>query len=267
MNKIKLIIMVLFLSALSGYSATLLDLNFESDTLGAQPTSPGQAPSPAVNTSVNFITVIGSPTNTAGTGKGVELVDESASIGTRLEYELSSPQSAIRFDFSFSPLKTDGSGANYFNGAVAIVGGSTGSSANRFCALRLYENGTVRFNGGNPAGSVGAAMPVALGSLYKVSMFLNDGVAAVTYIDPNGVDGNVLSADFADFWLDGVKIGSGALLGGGAGISAGTNGLGRVGFGSTTAAIQLRYAIDDLKVSQILPPAATGSLSLFFVGE
>jgi hypothetical protein len=92
MKKIKLMMAVL-LAAISGYSATLIDVNFEGDTVGARPASPPSgsvtfSPTSANVPGANSITVIGSPANTAGTGNGVELVDNSA-VSTRWEYELS----------------------------------------------------------------------------------------------------------------------------------------------------------------------------------
>ena len=137
MNKIRLMMMAILLAALSGYSADpdpLLNLNFESpnDTVGQLPAGLGVTYTPGSTTGSNRIVVVGSPTNTAGSGQGVEIVDTDAATGTRLEYTLFSPQSAIRFDFSFCPARADGTGVNYFNAAVMIVGGSSGSFCESF---------------------------------------------------------------------------------------------------------------------------------------
>lgn len=264
MNKIKLMIVV-WLAALAGYSATVLDLNYDSDTVGAQPGGTVFL-SPAANTAINSITVIASPANTAGTSNGVQIVDNNAATGTRMEYDLSSSQSVIRWDFSFSPVSSSGSGANQLFAAVMNTGGSSGSSATRLCAMRLQDNATVAFYAGAAAGgaALGSAVSVTVGSSYKVSIFLNDLDEPRTYTDPNGVEGKVLPANSVVFWMNGVNYGSGLLN---SSISAGTAGLGRVGFGSTSGAVGLFYVIDDMKVSQILPPPSAGSLSLFLVGE
>lgn len=257
--------MAILLAAFSGYSATIIDDNFDSYTIGSQPPAPWIC-NIANNPGVSSLTVIGSPTNTAGTGSGIEYVDNGP-LGVRLEQDFSAPQYAIRFDFSFSPLRVDGILGNYINAAVVTAGGSSGSSANRFATLRLYDNGTARFQAGSAPTAIGATyIPVAVGTAYKVSFFVNDSVAPVAYIDPNGGSTNV-PADSVAYWMDNVYIGGGLLQGGGTGISAGTNGLARVGFGATTTAVGLRYAIDNVKVSQILPPGTSGSLSLYLLGE
>ena len=270
--------MALLLAALSGYCDTvLLETHFEpadNDTVGQLPAGLGVYCSPGQTIGSNRTVVVGSPTNTAGTGQGVEIVDDDGATGTRFEYQLAAPLSVMRFDFSFSPARADGTGVNYFNAAVMPSGLSSGTSANRFCVLRLYDNNSVRFYGGNVPGAVGSFVPVFIGKAYRVSMFLNDLPTPTTYTDPNGVSGTTLAADSAAFWLSGttsstnyVSYGSAALQGAGTGISAGTNGLGRVGFGSTTAAVELDYYIDDIKITKIVPPPGPGDLSLYLLGE
>ncbi len=101
---------------------------------------------------------------------------------------------------------------------------------------------------------IGSSMPVAIGTRYAVSFFVNDTTNTVTYTDPNGAGGNTLAADSVVYWMNGTNYGGGLLQGGGTNgsISGGTSGLALVGFGSTTAATGLQYAFDDIKVSQIL---------------
>jgi len=281
MNKFKLMMLAVLLVALSGYSqdTTLLDLTFDNpsnpDTVGNLPLGLGAAMSPGTTEGNNRIVVIDSLANKAGTGLGVEIVDDDTLSGTRMEYEISPSQSAIRWDFSFSPGRVDGPGASYFNAAVTGPGLSTSSSANRFATLRLYENGTVRFQAGAAPGAIGAYIPVVKGGLYRVSFFVNDKAEPIAYTDPNGVAGNLLPADSVDYWMDAadgngiVYIGGGQIQGGGAAgsISEGTNGLGRVGFGSTSGAIGLNYIVDDIKITKIVPPAGPGTLSLYLLGE
>jgi hypothetical protein len=268
MNKNKLM-MAVWLAALAGHSATVLDLNYDSDTVGVRPAAPPSGSitfSPSANApGANSITVIGSLANTAGTGNGVELVDNSAATGTRLEYDLSTSQSVIRWDFSFSALASSGSGANQFFAAVMNTGGSSGASATRLCAMRLQDNATVAFYAGAAAGgaAIGAPTPVTVGAPHTASMFLNDLDEPRTYTDPTGAE-RTLAANSVDFWLDGVFKGSGALA---SALSGGLSGLGRVGFGSTSGAVSLFYAIDNMKVTQVLPPPSAGSLSLYLVGE
>lgn len=265
MNKIKLMMAVL-LAALAGYSATLIDVNFESDTVGQRPVGTGGPAGTGVqftstDTAVNHALVIGSAENAAGTGKGVEWVDESTSVGTKYEYTFPG-QGAIRWDFSVFPLRTDGGTANQIQAAVANASGA-GSSANRFATLRILGDGTARFYIGAAPAGVGSTVNLALVP-NKVSMFVNDSAEALTYTDPNGVEGNPLPADYAECWINGVKLGGGALQ---TTVSGGTAGLVLAGFAATTAHTGLKIAIDDIKVTQILPPPTPGSLSLYFVGE
>ena len=255
MKKNRLVLMAALLTASAGYSATLLNVDFESDTVGNIPTSSSAFVNPAP-TAVNFVKVIDSTVNTAGTGNGVQFYDDSTSVGTRLEYNLpGGPVSLLRFDFSFSTLRTDGLGSSYINAAVATNNGNTGSSGSRFCSLRLYDNGTVRFVAGSSPGTIGSSIPVVTGTVYTVSMFVNDSANAIGYTDPLGGEGTVLAADSVAYWMNGVNYGGGQLQGGGTGISAGTNGLARVGFGTTTANAGLSYALDNLVASDIVTSA------------
>ena len=262
--------MVVLLAAFAGYAQTLLDLNFEApdNTVGQLPTGLGVSCSPGSTVGNNHMVVIGAPTNTAGSGQGVEIVDNDATAGTRFEATLINPQTVMQFDFSFSPERTDGSGANYFNAAVMVPGGSAGSSADRFCSMRMFDNGTVRFYAGVVSGSVGISQPALPGTAYKATFLVNDGITSVPYVT-NNLPGNVLAADSVAFWLNGAYIGSGLLTGGGGAgtISGGTNGLAKIGFGSTTAMLGLYYYVDNIKVTKIVPPAGPGTLSLYLLGE
>jgi hypothetical protein len=131
--------------------------------------------------------------------------------------------------------------------------------------MRLQDNATVIFYAGAAAGgaAIGTAVAVAVGTPHKASMFLNDLDEPRPYTDPTGAE-RTLAANSVDFWLDSAFKGSGALA---SALSGGLSGLGRVGFGSTSGAVGLFYAIDDMKVTQVLPPPSAGSLSLYLVGE
>lgn len=84
MKAFKLMLAVL-MAAGAGYSA-LITVNFESDTVGNQPSSGSPAVRPLTNTATNYVEVVDSVANKAGTGKGVELVDNNIGAGSALEY-------------------------------------------------------------------------------------------------------------------------------------------------------------------------------------
>ncbi len=286
MKKIRLMMAVL-LAAFSGYAGeteeVLLSMTFDEggQTVGYPPSYPGLLL--AQTPPLTAVTVMDSSANKVGTGNWVELIDASDSDFAKMEYNLLDPvtlqlqsQSVIRWDFTFSPLIVSGAGAAIQAG-VAKANGNIGSGAQRFCSMRLYDNGTIRFYAGAASGGANIySMAIGLGKAYKVSMFLNDLYESFPYVDPNGVSA-VLPAKSVALWIEDVSLGAnksvyrvGGLLafaGAAGSISGGTNDLGRIGFVSPDVGPSFDFAFDDIKVSKLSRPATPGTLSLYLLGD
>ena len=182
MKKIKVIMLALITAAVSSYATVYINENYETSTLGTNPvcsySTPGGSSTNTAATTNTHVWVVDSSVNKAGSGQGVEFDDNDAVLGVRMDYDVLGTNnvgvSALRFDFKFAPLRTDGPGANYINAAVMITNGSSGGSFFRFGTLRLYENGTIRLNAGATAGNSTPYITVSSGTAYRVSFYVND---------------------------------------------------------------------------------------------
>ena len=190
MKKI-VVMLALLLAAVSSYAElgtnVYVSVNFESDIVGTNPvcsyTIPdGNSTNSFATASAHAWVVASSPISS---GKALEYVDNDTN-GVQVAYNAlpvtNGMLSSLRFDFTFSPLRTDSTSANQLWAGVAITNGSIGSSANRFCATVLGGDGTIQFRGNGAY--IGAAQHVTSGSVHKVSAFVNDTANLITYTDP-----------------------------------------------------------------------------------
>lgn len=243
-GKVELIFITSTFAAFSAFSADLLSVDFESMTVGEKTTA--TSVSPTVNDSFNFNTVVDSSVNVAGAGKGTQFYDNSITGTTKLQFDLTNDVSvtALRFDFNVAPLTNYGGTQDYIAACVVQNGASAGTGANRYAEVRMYANGELRFY------SAGSYIPsssilLALNEGRKVSLFVNDSDSDI--LNYSGV--RTLAANSVDYWVDNGFYISGDLNG----ISAGTtDGLGRVGFSSSTDDINLDYVFDDIMVTDVV---------------
>ena len=261
MKKMLVTLMAVLMAAGAGYSALLLSSGFETDTVGATPASlavnggASYTPNNAAWTAVNSFKTVNSSVNTAGTGNGVQFVDTSA-VATKADFALSAAASAVKVSFAFSPVAVSGTGANYMN--VALTAGtafSSGTGANRYNELRLRDDGSIRFD--FTTGSVVKTNTVGQSS--TITMFVNDGSSAITYLALDGSGYKTLAADSVAYWMDNVFVNSGVLLAASAGT---TNGLAALGFSSTTTRTGINYVFDNITVESIPEPATIGMVML-----
>lgn len=246
------------LSSLSGVSAALVSEDFETgQVVGDQPTG-ASVIRPHENGADIFTMVVDSSVNTAGSGNGVQLLDDDSSAGLALEYNFAadagSQLSAVRADFSFSCLDSSGPGDKAIYVAFGEFNGgwSLNQNARRFIDVRLYNDGTIDFR--SSSGPKKYNVDISTGS-HDLTIFANDFDSdSIAY---TGLDSNtyVLAANSVDYWLDGSKIHStlldlnDATAGGTVGTT--TNNLGKFGFSAGSAETNLSYVVDDIVVSSL----------------
>lgn len=138
-------LLLMFLGVLVGYSQLLTNVNFNSDTVGSPP-SVGTITGTGTD---SFVLVIDQPQNYAGTGRGVQIFDNSATLGPqyRLNFvpDSGSVVSAVRFDFAIAPLSVSGSASQFSQIGVLGYNSSAATAANLYGHVRLYGNGQLRF--------------------------------------------------------------------------------------------------------------------------
>ena len=208
---------------------SILYVTFEDDIVGTQPTvdTPDDLIRPSPNQPDYFVKVVGESENLAGSGKGVQIYDGSATAAgiAGLEYNivngLSEHVSAVRVDFDFAYVSTNAS----FNKPIHFGLGeydaerSFGSSRERYTDVRFYADGTIDFRRNAPPGtdsndfswvSMSAYPdsqnnPVTPGS-HSLSIFVND--YQNTFVDYTGPDGDVytLPTNSVAYWLDGEVV-------------------------------------------------------------
>lgn len=248
MNKIKFMVIAMGLPALTAFSASLVSVDFESDAIGLPPTASNV--SPVSNAPLNSNAVVGASINTAGTGNGLRITDMNIGAGNRVDYDLDGLQavSALRFDFNTASKTNYGGTGDYISACVVNSQTSTGASANRYAEIRLLANGHARFY------SVGSYISnsdigLDLDTAYKFSMFVNDSDEEIV----NYSGARSLAPNTVDYWINDSYYISGDLNT----VSAGTtNGLGRVGFATSTTDLDLDWVFDNVTASNVVagPP-------------
>lgn len=246
-----------------GSTTVYLAESFETgQTVGDQPVG-ASVLRPTSNTTDNYVKVVNSGDNVAGTGNGLGFRD-AGSASTLLSYNFvasaNDQVSAIRADFNFAQLATGGSSSHFL--AVGFgeydTGQSMNSSANRFTDVRMYADGTIDFR--SSGGSKSNENPIPSGS-NMLSIFVNDydGIA----VDYTGPDFNIYSlpANSVAYWLNGIRVmmddGNGYLemdLGDStAGGTVGTteDNLGKFGYYSATSYTDLDFVLDDIQISSL----------------
>jgi hypothetical protein len=268
-KKLYLAATAIALGSVSGASAVLLSDNFEGDVVGGLPAS-ASIVHPDPSTSTTFAEVVDSANNTAGTGKGLKLRTDDANTSVIVEYnfvaDAASQLSAVRVDLSFA---WDDLGATSHSDFLAVSLGEYNTSltfsaaANRYIDLRLYDNGDLIVR--NAAGN-SSYTDVSSGS-HDLSIFVNDyDSQSISY---TGLDiaSHTLGANKAAYWLDGTLFFTSDMdlndttTGGTVGNTQ--NNLGKFGFGSTRADVNLGYVVDDIEITTIPEPATLGMIALF----
>ena len=278
MKKIQIILMAALLAATSGYSALLVNETFESGTVGQAPGAPAIVkPVGSAMTVTNSILVTATG---PGTGKAVEFLDNAQAQATYLEYNFvassNAQKSAIAFSFSLSQtLMGDQNATNgtfrmaigqYSSDSSTIISSTTKMAAQ----FALDSAGTLRAYNNASATTVAT---LAAGSAHNVAMYVNDNDTSWAQYTVNGTNYNLVG-NSVDYWVDGSRVLSGSLAlgmavidtnGVASTIGASEGNLGRIGFGSTTAAFGLDVKLDNVVVSDItvIPePATIGMLML-----
>jgi hypothetical protein len=249
MKKIKIVSVAVLLAAGAGYSA-LLDVNFEGQSDGSQPSGTSYL-RPTVNSSTQAVRVVSS--TLLGGNRALQYLDRAVNTGTASAFNYTfASNGAVVASFSFSPSYDLGLVGNYVSIGLSqqrVVNTST----IMFGEVRLRGDGSAAFySGGSALGSV----DLAVGSSNTVSMFLNDTADTIVYA------GGTLAANTLDYWLNGSKIYSGASFGTGVGVLGTTNGMGQITVWDATSRTDLDYLIDNITVEAIPEPATIGMLLL-----
>ncbi len=247
-------------------SASFLSVDFESDTVSNSPTLLGAIARPSPSTVSNYVTVVDSSGNKAGTGQGVRFCDIATNVGTALEYnfvaDAASQISLVQASFDFSCLASS-SGSGYISvglGAYSAVYSMSAASA-RWNELRLYQDNTLKptLNGSTTGQGTFTLNPA--GTANTLVMFVNDSAAPVDYTF-NGAQ--TLAADTVVYWLNGTKIATLVLDNE---VTNTVNNFGKIGFCAGTAAAGIDYAIDNIVVAGILPPANVSATAVAPTGS
>ncbi len=263
MKKIKVIMLALLLAAGTGYSAAYVTANFDSDALGFVTGYTNLAgctyASPGIvvpQTGPHFIEVIDQPTNTAGTGRGLRIVDSCTNNGVRVQWNLPVSQNSLRYDFSFVPAQApDAQGANSpLVFGVTTNSASQGTGGNRFADVRVDTGGTIRFYQGTSQFSTNWTQGVK----YTISMYLNHSdSSSLTYTTPLGTT-TTLGTNCVAYWLS--TNGAPAVLVpsrvGGTFVNHIGAPLGEIGFSSGGVSSNLNFYVDNLVASEAMPSSA-----------
>jgi hypothetical protein len=232
----------------------IIDEDYEADTVGTKPAGANVYPStPAADAAV---IVVGSETNSAGTGNGVQILDDILSTGARLAYDLASGPagqlSAVRIDFSVAQLSSTNSG-DRFQVSVGEHGKTLGSSSQRFIDCRMYADNTIDFV--SPTGSGSSYNNPLLPANNEVSIFVNDlDTKTVSYIGPDSVT-YVLPTNSVAYWFNGGLEATVLMVDqvtANGTIHTSTNNIGRFAFTSGSSDFGLNFVVDDIKISDLL---------------
>ena len=243
------VICFIFLFAGHTYSAPLLSVDFESDTVGSQPTTSGAIVRPATSTATNYVTVVDSSGNKAGTGQGVRFNDNGLGVGTALEYNFvssaASQISLVQASFYFSCITSNSGTASYISVGLGAYSNSysMNNATPRWNELRLYQNNTMKIT--TNGSSTGSYFLLNAGASNTLTMFVNDSTASIDY-NFNGAQ--TLAADSVAYWLNGTKV-STVLLDNE--VTNSVNNFGKISFSSSTSATNMDYAFDNIAVWDI----------------
>ena len=236
-------------------------------TVGEQPTGAANV-RPTPNNATAFVKIVDTE-NTAGTGNGVQIfdnasVDSSADI-TALEYNFVGGAlqqvSALRVDFSFAALGTNGPGDRFISVGLGEYNTDRTfqTTANRYIDARLYNNGTIDFRtslGTNAPSIEGIAL---LPGANTLSIFANDYDSQSVQYTGLDSDTYTLPTNSVAYWLNGslvlmddssqytVMDLNDATAGGTVGTTE--NNLGKFGFTSGTAEVNLNYVVDNIYIT------------------
>jgi hypothetical protein len=246
-------LIAMLLAAGAGYSDVVWSNNFESDTVGANPTGT-MSLSPTAITADTYIKVINN--GPLGSDNSLAINNQSgASMYTEINTG-SSVQSALQISFLFAQM-------NYSNVSryLTLSAGKYSTAARTVTSSSTARHSELRFNSRSSFGGFFNAVTtptqtITPGTAYAADWFLNDYETSITY-RKNNVD-YTLGANSVALWLNGSLIASGSLDA----EAVGTEGnLGRIGF--TTSGAGPDFVFDDFVVTSIPEPAAVG---LFMIG-
>jgi peptidoglycan/xylan/chitin deacetylase (PgdA/CDA1 family) len=234
-----------------GHPSSLLSVDFESDSPGANPAVSNAIVRPIISTATNYVTVVDSSGNAAGAGQGIRFNDTGIGVGTALEYNFVADTAAqislVQASFDFSCITSNTGTTGYISVGLGAYNAafSMSSSAARWNELRLYQDNTLRIvlNGS----STGSYFPLnEVGTSNTLVMFVNDSLAPFNYTF-NGTQ--TLAANSVAYWLNGALISTMALD---TEVLVTTNNFGKIGFSTSTTAVDMNYAFDNIAVSEIL---------------
>jgi len=246
MKRIQVILTVVLLAALSGYSAPLT-VNFEGGTVGAAPKADKVSPSKA--TAENGVTVIDAAANKAGTGTGISFIDNSATAGTGLEFnfvaDAASQVSKFMASISFSCITKSDDGKGYIAVGTGAFDTKLNNAANRLSEVRLYAKNALRVAAdGSTSGQKDRSFN-STGEANKLVMVVNDTTESISY-DLDGAQ--TLAGDSVDYWLNGKLIATLALD---KEVVGTDKNFGRIGFASNSGTTGVDFVFDDIVVTPI----------------
>ena len=231
---------------------------FEGQTIGSKPTAIPTLSSPddvrpGTSTSSNITLVVGGSTNIAGTGKAVRFFD-NGSNGNRMGYKVAdsyaAQYSALAIEFScglYAVTNTDGA----INIGVGEYDKNQTGSVERYFEIKLFGDNTIDFRGQSSDDD-----NALLASNNTVNIYVNDyDTESLSYIGPNG-SANIVAANSADFWLNGVLEHSTLLYDRSTAngtVFTSTNNLGRFAFVTSSAGKCGDFILDDIKIWALDP--------------
>jgi hypothetical protein len=262
--KTRLVLAFSCLAVLTAHSQVVLNVTFDGQTSGAQPTGTS-AIRPTTNTAAVYTSVVSGAGNYAGggAGEGVRIFDNDSSIAPGLDYNFvantASQLTYLKVEFNASNVGSLGSSTTSLNFSLGNYSTSTtllfGSSNNRAFQFQLFSDGNLRLGGSSTNNQA-----TNVQQLYKVTLFINDSeTESMTYLDPASTL-DTLAANSVVFYLGNAKINTVALAADNTGWDNSGASLGRLGFAGSTTSVGMDWNIDNIVVTALpVPePAATG---------
>lgn len=250
-------------------SGEMLMEGFEDGAVGAKPDA--DAVRPNNNVSDVAATVIAPGDNAAGSGQGLNLLDDNDGTGPQgsdasLAYEnnfvtdssSNVSSAAISFDIARNSDLSDGTNDSErltFSVREFVDSDSAelNSSSDRILEIRFQADGEFRVDGGNGNTSRDAG-ELAVGESNNVQVFINDDESnTLDFIAPDGSTGTLAANSFFVF-LNGELVNgdeANTLEQGAVGNSAS---LGRAGFISFNSSSGLDYDVDNFTVGEVPIP-------------
>ena len=251
--------------------AELFTEDFEGQTVGGQPT--GTAVRPTTNSATVSATVVGEAANDAGTGNGLNLLDNDGAANNGFENNFVADTASQVSDvhISFDVARNAALSASTSDELTFAVGAyedtsslRLNSSSRRYLEVRFQPDGEFRVDGGNGNTSRDAG-ELAVGESNTVDLYVNDNDAdSLNYLTPNG-DTATLAANSFAVYLNGTLVNADDANQLESGALTGDTTLGRAGFFTTNSDTGLDYDVDNLLIERVAVPEP-GSMGLLAAG-